>query len=93
MLSLSSAFFQYGTRLHSISSEYSYEINETEQTLIIKKNTLSNSDSMPNILLFTFRIIDCETLQFLANESSAFEQILDTGFLSVPDGAIFHLEN
>ena len=90
--SLSNAHFQYGTRLHSIVGETSYEIDETGQKLIIKKVKGSGQDATLNTFVFTFRIIDCETLQFLADESSDFEQILDNGFISVSDGAIFRLQ-
>lgn len=85
------AEFQFGSAINRTDSreEESYEIDEAAQKLFIKGKVRVENDPF----VYTFKIIDCETLQFIAAESSSVEYgVEERLWISVPDGAIFHLE-
>lgn len=85
------AEFQFGSTINRTDNreEEHYEIDETAQKLFINGKVRGHDEPF----IYTFKIIDCETLQFIAAESSSVEYgVEERLWISVPDGAIFHLE-
>lgn len=88
------AAFEFGSVFNRFDTrtDEKYEIDEAAQKLTISGITTAGDDSHIGAFTYTFKIIDCETLQFIANESSSVDYGVEPSFLSVPDGAIFHLQ-
>lgn len=87
------ATFEFGSIYDWISdrNQVKYEIDETTQKIIVS-GSITAGDSTLDDFVYTFKIIDCEKLQFIAEESSSVNNYVELGFISVSDGAIFHLQ-
>lgn len=86
--------FQYGSIYDWITDrmEVKYEIDEKAEKLIISGKIKSGDGQNAESFVYTFRILDCETLEFVEKESSDITTYVDPHYITVSDGAIFCLE-
>lgn len=87
------AAFEFGSIYNWVTSrnQIKYEIDETTQKIIVSGSITAGGSTIEDFV-YTFKIIDCEKLQFIAEESSSVNNYVEPGFISVSDGAIFHLQ-
>ncbi len=88
------AAFEFGSIYDWVAdrNDIKYEFDESEPKLIISGNIIAGTVGYIDDFIYTFKILDCETLQFIADESSDTNSFVQAGFISVSDGAIFHLQ-